>query len=110
MTVDDTLRTIVRDVVRAELASAIESFRAAVRAGLGSTSSGYLTTDQAAERAAVKPATIRQWVRERKLPEYRAGRELRVRTSDLDALLAVPQDDVDRAVVLELRRLDGETR
>ena len=47
----------------------------------------YLSVARAAEVADVTSGTIRTWMGEGKLGRYRAGRELRVKRSDLDRLL-----------------------
>ena len=47
-----------------------------------------LTIETAAEMLAVHPRTIRRYVASGDLPAYRIGpRQIRVRTSDVDALL-----------------------
>lgn len=73
----------------------------------------YLSVKDAANVAAVTTATIRRWVREQRLPEFRAGREVRVRREDLDALLAsgrrrpaneiISIDDYARKVAARIR-------
>jgi len=77
---DEMLRAIVRDVVREELAR--------VRPAAGSDSTAHLSTRDAAQHAGVAMGTIRRWIRDGKLRELRAGRHLRVRRVDIDALLA----------------------
>ena len=73
------LREVVRDVVREELAGLV---------ALRSDADRYLPTADAASLAGVAKGTIRRWVRENRIPGHRAGRVLRVRTSDLQRLLA----------------------
>jgi excisionase family DNA binding protein len=51
---------------------------------------------RAAEVAKVNPATVRKWVEEGRLGRYRAGRELRVKRSELDRLLATGWADEER--------------
>lgn len=47
-----------------------------------------LTIESAAEMLAVHPRTIRRYIAAGDLPAYRIGaRQIRVRTSDVDALL-----------------------
>ncbi len=70
-----SLRALVIEVVREELQHAPSRDR-------------YLATNDAAALASVAEGTIRRWVREGRLPGHRAGRVLRVRASDLEALLA----------------------
>lgn len=43
-----------------------------------------LTPEEAAERLAMKPRTIREWLRSGKLPGVKAGIKWRVRESDLN--------------------------
>lgn len=47
----------------------------------------YLSTAAAAAHAEVAPGTIRRWIREGRLVEHRAGRELRVSRAELEQLL-----------------------
>jgi excisionase family DNA binding protein len=47
----------------------------------------FLPVAEAAARVAVTPATIRVWMAQGRLGRYRAGRELRVRISELAALM-----------------------
>ena len=69
----------VRKVVREERAPGL------------SASDQYVSVAEAARRIDVAPATIRQWVQERRLGRYHAGRELRIRLSELQALVARPE-------------------
>lgn len=50
----------------------------------------YLPVAEAAEIAGVAPDTIRSWIGQGRLGRYNAGREIRVRRSELDAFLASP--------------------
>jgi excisionase family DNA binding protein len=50
-----------------------------------------LTPEDAAERLAVSPKTIRDWLRMGKLKGVRAGRLWRIREEDLEAFLS-PKD------------------
>jgi len=96
--------------VREEIAVAMEQLVAELRKLGGTTSAKYLTTSEAAARAGVTSATIRDWIRQKRLPKHSVGRAWRVRASDLEDLLAAPQDDVAKAVVLELRRIGIEDK
>ena len=42
---------------------------------------------EAAERLAISTATIRRWVAQRRLPAVRLGRAVRIRESDIVALI-----------------------
>lgn len=72
------LRDLVRDVVREELALRTTD-----------VTPEYLSIDAAAQIASVAEGTIRRWIREERVAGYRAGRVLRVKRTDLDALLRV---------------------
>ena len=50
------------------------------------TGSGYLTLKQASEYTALSQRTLRRYIAENKLTAYRAGRLIRLRQEDLDAL------------------------
>lgn len=67
----------VRQVVREELSKVPER-------------SEYLSVREAAEIADVIPGTIRTWIEAGKLGRYQAGRHVRVKRSELDALLGRP--------------------
>lgn len=77
----DGFTTALRELVRGLVAEELDKLRAAAPATL-------LTTAEAAAHAQVAAATIRRWLREGRLPEHRAGREIRVARADLDQLLA----------------------
>jgi excisionase family DNA binding protein len=51
-------------------------------------SGGLLTLDQAAERLAVSPRTLRRWISSGLIPAFRQGRVLRLRALDLDRFIA----------------------
>jgi excisionase family DNA binding protein len=76
---DESLRGVIRAIVREELARCDDQRQ---------PSDPYLPTAEAAVVAGVAEGTIRRWVREARIPGHRAGRELRVRMSDLQRLLA----------------------
>lgn len=72
------LRLLIADAVRKELAK---------QARPSAADDDYLSTRNASAYANVAPGTLRRWIRERKLQPYGAGRHLRVRRAELDALL-----------------------
>lgn len=77
-TLVETLRAMVREIVREEMAVARPATADAT---------AHLSTRAAAKHAGVALGTIRRWIHDGKLRELRAGRHLRVRRADLDALL-----------------------
>lgn len=46
-----------------------------------------LTPEQAAERLAMKPRTVKDWLQKGKLPASRAGKCWRIREADLDEFI-----------------------
>ena len=46
-----------------------------------------LTTAEIAEYLSVTDQTVRRWVKDRELPAFKLGRELRVKESDLERFL-----------------------
>jgi hypothetical protein len=80
------LREIVAEEVRRVLREEWTEF------GRPGGTSEYLPVAEAAARAAVAPATIRVWMAQGRLGRYHAGRELRVLSSELDALMRTPPD------------------
>ena len=47
-----------------------------------------LTTGQVAKRVGVSPNTVRAWIKAGKLPAFRVGERLRVRTEDVGRMVA----------------------
>ncbi len=83
---DDALREIIgeelRRVLREELAARGELVRPVASAD------DFLSIKAAAQVAQVSPGTVRSWVREHHLREYRAGRVVRLRRGELVEFLA----------------------
>lgn len=73
----------LRELVRAEVRKAI---REELRTG-SAAMADYLPVVEAARIAAVAPDTIRIWIGQGRLGRYAAGRELRVKVSELEAFL-----------------------
>ncbi len=73
---NDYFEKLVRSIVREELAKMTKPAE-------------YLSVRSAAELASVTMSTIRRWVREKRLGEYHAGRELRLKRTDLEKLMSV---------------------
>ncbi len=101
-TFEDTLRAIVREVVR-------EEFRAH---GVGAQTAkppattdapAFLSTKQAAQIAGVHVATIRDWVQRGLLHDHRAGRLLRVERAELIAMMESAKSDSPVPINLDER-------
>lgn len=73
-----SLRDLIAGLVREEVRRALSE---------ATQPDEFLTTARAAEVAKVAQGTIRRWIRDGRLTPHHAGRELRVRRSDLDALM-----------------------
>ncbi len=54
-----------------------------------------LTPEQAAERLAVSPKTLRDWLRTGELKGVKVGRLWRVRPADLEAFIQEPKPPAD---------------
>lgn len=85
---DQTLRAIIRDVVREEVRAALSldatQRNSAARATHGD---GYLSIARAAAFADVAPGTLRRWIRSGRLPVRRAGRVYRIARAELEDFL-----------------------
>ena len=88
---DETLRAIVRDVVREEVRAALsECATDATRrnsSGGAMRGDGYLSIARAAAFADVAPGTLRRWIRSGRLPVRRAGRVYRIARAELEDFL-----------------------
>ena len=82
-TLEEVIRAIVRDEVRAAVAEALARSGAAPAVHEG----GYLSIARAARFAAVAPGTLRRWIRTGRLPVRRAGRVYRIARAELEAFL-----------------------
>ena len=51
----------------------------------GVNMSELFTCDQVAERYGVKPLTVWDWIRKKKLPAIKLGRDYRIRQEDIEA-------------------------
>ena len=86
--VDYALRELIRNVVRDELRSVVRELQEARPSpAVSPPDVRYLDAHQAAEIAGVSPASIRDWVRKGELRGCRAGRLLRIKSSDLESYL-----------------------
>lgn len=75
------LARAIAELVRTEVAGRVAA------ALTNRSAAELLSTAEAAAHAKVTPETIRRWVVAGKLPEHRAGREIRIARADLDQLL-----------------------
>ena len=82
ITIDVTLRAMIVQVVREELERAADKVN---------QRDEYLSPRAAGALAQVAPGTVRRWIREGRLAGHHAGRVLRVRRADLEALLRRPR-------------------
>lgn len=48
---------------------------------------GLIKVSEAADYLKVHPEVIRRWLREKKIPGYKVGKEWRIAREDIDALL-----------------------
>lgn len=79
MTIEETIAA----AVEAKLRPVMDELRA-IRSEMRPTAEdGYLSIEKAAALAEVHADTLRGWIKDGRLPEHRAGRELRVRRSEL---------------------------
>ena len=110
---EDGLRAIIAD----EVGKAINRVFAD-KSGIPRAADQYLSVADAARIAAVAPATIRAWMDDGRLVRYHAGRELRVRQVELEALLRAapptqgrpelsPEAEADRFLQRRLQRAQG---
>ena len=81
---ETAFRKIVTDVVREELHAAIAHFSNEQGPDAGRR---YVSAARAAAIADVSQGTIRIWIRQGRLHEYRAGRVLRISIDELRAFM-----------------------
>ncbi len=89
------IRRIVREEVRAALADSMQQTAAPQH------ESDYLSIDEAAKIARLHHSTIREWIKDRSLKAFRAGRVYRIRRADLDERLTAKVADPISAKVEE---------
>lgn len=77
--ITEGLRSLVSGLVRDEVKRALAD---------ATKPDEHLSTKAAAKYAGVHVDTVRRWIREGKIESHRAGRAVRVRRTDLEALLA----------------------
>jgi excisionase family DNA binding protein len=87
---DETIRNLVREVVREELRTALAERAADMqrRNRDPRSADGYISIARAARFADVAPGTLRRWIRSGRLPVRRAGRVYRVSQVELEDFLA----------------------
>jgi excisionase family DNA binding protein len=92
--IEASLRSIVRDVVREEIRTALDERTTSLRNSNTSSADGYLSLSRAAKLADVAPGTLRRWIKEGRIPSQRAGRVYRVSRTDLETFLKSGQSSV----------------
>jgi excisionase family DNA binding protein len=91
--VEDSVREVVREEVRAALVEHSKTVEVAaqriVSTGETDVSAPWLTTKQAAELAGVQPSTIRSWIENQGLSAHRPGgaRQYRISRQELDEFM-----------------------
>jgi hypothetical protein len=78
----------LREIVAEELRRVLREER--VERGRPANDVEFLPVAEAAAKVAVAPATIRVWMSQGRLRRYHAGRELRVRVTELGQLMSCP--------------------
>ena len=78
----------LREIVAEELRRVLREER--VQRGRPANDVEFLPVAEAAAKVAVAPATIRAWMSQGRLRRYHAGRELRVRVTELTQLMNWP--------------------
>lgn len=88
MTIEDTIRQAVREEVRAVLREELRAALTESKPAPVEQTAAFMTVEEVAKRAGgVKPATVRNWIREGKLVAQRAGHRFVVSPGALDAFL-----------------------
>lgn len=91
-TVEDVLTSLVRTVVRQELAYFFDAtVKPILQCGTSKRlidSDTLISTEVAATRVGVSAPTIRAWVKSGKMSGHRAGRLVRIKVSELELFLA----------------------
>jgi len=95
MSLEESVRTLVREEMQRVLREELPALVAALRPA-GDPGDQYLSVQKAAEFAEVHPDTIRAWVKEGRISGARAGRELRVLRSALRRFLEAGDSADDR--------------
>ncbi len=111
MTVDDAVRSVLREevrkIVREEFRAAVEELRTLPPA----TQKEFLSVEEAADLVDVSETTVREWLA-KGLKQYKQGRVLRIRRSELLAFLSASNNspevgaevDVEKRAVAILAR------
>jgi excisionase family DNA binding protein len=108
MSLEALLRSIVSDEVRRVLQDELPALlkRSTTSARAQDGAEVYHSVGDAAVIAGVRPETLRTWISAGKLPEHRAGRLLRIRRDELEALMARTAKHSMAEVDLETRARD----
>ncbi len=97
---EDKLGSLIRDSIRSELRSIHEQLENlhGARGGGVSELPTFLTADEVAELAKVRPQTVRSWVSSNALPGHYAGRKLRIRLDELEAFMQREREQPERSL------------
>jgi len=99
----EVVRDVVEDVVRAEVVPLVTKLEPRAEA---QATADRISTKDAAKTAGVCEETIRNWIRQGRLRQYRAGRLLRVDRGELERFLA--NGGADRAKVIDVKARAAE--
>lgn len=108
---DEALRAWIREAIRVEFENLPEQLAKVIGDANREHSAGlpvYLTAEEVAELAKVRPQTVRTWVSSKVLPGHYAGRKLRIRLDELEDFMkrqragAEPSADDDEKRVREI--------
>ena len=96
MSFEETIRAIVREEIE-------RAMRGRQLSAVPAIPPEYLTVQEAANLAKVRPETVREWVNSGELPRHGAGKVMRVRRDQFEVFLATGSQNEDTEVDLDQR-------
>jgi len=90
---EDTFRGWIRDAIQSELRDLPDQLQELVSKSKSTDLPTFLTADEVAELAKVRPQTVRSWVSSGALPAHYAGRKLRIRLDELETFMQREKDE-----------------